>query len=1164
MQTTLLGIAIAIILALVAALVGPLLLDWSSYRTTFETEASRLIGVNVRVTGRIDARLLPSPRLTLNDIQIGDGGDTIRARSLGVEFSLGSLLRGEWRATELSLVGPQLSLGMDASGRLQTPNLAVAFRPDELSIERLSIEDGTIALADAASGAKLTLAGVGFKGDARSLAGPVKGEGAVTVSGALYSYRLMLGRVSETGAAKIRFNVASNDHPVNFEADGTLAVTAGAPRFDGSLSLARPVGIGPSRSGSEGRDVTQPWRVSAKVKATAQSALMQDVEFQYGSEEKGFRLTGVADFKFGMRPRLDAVLSGRQIDVDRAVSGGSLERQTPAAVIRQLAALGANAFRTGLPIQIGIGIDQATLGGNVVQNLRGDISSTADGWNLDRLEFRAPGPTQARLSGRLAIGAGVAFTGPVQIDSSDPKALALWLEGRSESTPGDVRPLSLRGEVTLASDRIAVEGLKAEFDRRPVAGRLAYFPAAGNRATRLEAELKTPQLDIEAMLAFGRALLDGSKFERPHEMVLAIDVAHASYGGIDARDMRLRLQVDPDGLQIDHLAIGDIGGGSFTAAGRVETKGDVPRGSLAADLETAKTSAIAAIAEKVVPERLVPLAKNLERIGHAKLHATLDVAGGDKAAATGAQVAVAGTLDDLRIDAKARLSGDWQQRTVSDVDLNATVNAAAASLIRFVNLDTFLVAGTGPAQLKARLSGRLDGDLAFDLQLAGDGLSAQFAGKGRRLPATDQIQGDAQLRVREAYLQPLRPGPASGNDGRLALTLSSRVALAAGAATFDDIDAKLGASDLHGRLRIEGSEPRRIDGALNAGMVDGGSLVAAAIGLPRTAKSGSGWAWSTEPFGPGLFGKVVGEVALNFGRAELLPGVNVQDFRGTARFTGDGIALEGAGDLAGGTLNGSVTFRSTPDGLAAATRVSLDGADAAALFPAAPRPPMTGPLNLRVEGEGTGLSAVALIGSAKGSGTIELADAQLAGLDPRAFDTVTRAVDQGLAIEQGRVAGVVRKSLGTGRLAVRRAESALLVGAGQIRLDKTTVESRDAALDVVGSLDLTDGRLDARLALSGRGEAAGARPQIVIALKGPMSDVSYDVDVSALTAWLTLRGVENQTKRLHAIERAPSQPTGRPAPRINQAPPLPAPTDIKPAPKPRSVGQPAASVRTQN
>ena len=82
MQTTLLGLAIAIILALVAALVGPLLIDWGGHRSLFEAQASRLIGVDVRVTGAIEARLLPTPSLTLHDIEIGSSDeDKIRARA---------------------------------------------------------------------------------------------------------------------------------------------------------------------------------------------------------------------------------------------------------------------------------------------------------------------------------------------------------------------------------------------------------------------------------------------------------------------------------------------------------------------------------------------------------------------------------------------------------------------------------------------------------------------------------------------------------------------------------------------------------------------------------------------------------------------------------------------------------------------------------------------------------------------------------------------------------------------------------------------------------------------------------------------------------------------------------------------------------------------------
>ena len=60
-QTTLLGLGIAIILALVAALVGPHFVVWSDYRATFEQHAAKAIGAPVSIAGRIDARLLPVP-----------------------------------------------------------------------------------------------------------------------------------------------------------------------------------------------------------------------------------------------------------------------------------------------------------------------------------------------------------------------------------------------------------------------------------------------------------------------------------------------------------------------------------------------------------------------------------------------------------------------------------------------------------------------------------------------------------------------------------------------------------------------------------------------------------------------------------------------------------------------------------------------------------------------------------------------------------------------------------------------------------------------------------------------------------------------------------------------------------------------------------------------
>src|SRR6202035_3352826 len=112
-------------------------------RTTFEAEATRLVGMPVRVSGHIDARLLPTPSLSLHGIEVGPAGQEapLRARSLRVEFALAPLLRGEWRAAQLNLDGPQVTLGVDADGRIEVSQAAIAFDPDQLSFERVEIDD---------------------------------------------------------------------------------------------------------------------------------------------------------------------------------------------------------------------------------------------------------------------------------------------------------------------------------------------------------------------------------------------------------------------------------------------------------------------------------------------------------------------------------------------------------------------------------------------------------------------------------------------------------------------------------------------------------------------------------------------------------------------------------------------------------------------------------------------------------------------------------------------------------------------------------------------------------------------------------------------------------------------------------------------------------------
>src|SRR5260370_4738300 len=113
-------------------------MDWNQCRAQFEAAAGWGVGAPVRVGGELDARLLPTPSLRLRSVVVGGANDLgkVRADKLDVEFSLGSLMRGEWRATELTINGMALDLGLDSQGRIDWPASSGKFNLRSLAIDR--------------------------------------------------------------------------------------------------------------------------------------------------------------------------------------------------------------------------------------------------------------------------------------------------------------------------------------------------------------------------------------------------------------------------------------------------------------------------------------------------------------------------------------------------------------------------------------------------------------------------------------------------------------------------------------------------------------------------------------------------------------------------------------------------------------------------------------------------------------------------------------------------------------------------------------------------------------------------------------------------------------------------------------------------------------------
>ncbi len=1120
MQATLLGLSVAIILALVAALVGPHFVDWSQYRSTFEAEATKRAGMPVRISGPIDARILPTPTLTLQQVEIGSAAQPLaRVRELHVELALGSLVRGEIRASELRVTGPEISLGLGAGGRLDWPATRLGFEPDQFLIEKVAIEEGRVRFADGTSGIRVDLQGFWFKGDLRSLIGPAKGEGGFTSAGERYAYRLATSRAGDDGM-RVKIGLDPSDHPLAIEAEGALRLEDNSPRFEGALTLARPAAIARGGRGT----AMVPWRATSKLKAAPAQALFEQLEFQYGPDERAVRLAGTAELRFGKNPRFDSVLSARQVDLDRALALPEAAGRLPLAALKAFVETFTASYRPQIPVRLGIGVDAVTLAAGTLQSVRGDLKLDGDDWDIETLEFRAPGFAQVRLSGRVGQTVdGVTFKGPAQIEASNPRAFVAWLEGRPDAVQGQSGMLRASGELTAGAREFAVDRLKFEFDRKTIEGRIAYAAASGARPPRLDAVLKAAELDVDGVLAFGRAALDGTAIERPRIVSLAVDVGRANLAGIEVKGISGTFKLDPQGLTFDRVRIADLADAAFNLNGRMEGALDKPRGTVTFDVDARGLDGTLAVLARYLPRVARPLRQAATKITPLKTQVTLGiepVSSTDPGGNSKVRLALDGSAGALRMKIGAEAAGDVGSLNFPEFRLDAQVSATdGMALIALLGLDRAINVDKRAGALNVTVRSAAGADARLDARLTAGGLAANAVGTAR-LFSPRGLGGALDVTLQAADASPLRRGAAARATALLPVALRAKLNASDGEFALDNLSGNVGGTPVRGKLRLTLGQPQRIEGQVDAEAADVMALLAMAAGMPRAR--GDAPAWTGEPFGESVLGDLEGRVDFTASRAALSPALTGRQVRGLVRLSAGEVAIEGVeGTLAGGRANARLVLRRNADGLEARGRFALIGADAATILPSDGRPVVSGRLGFEAEVEGNGLSAASLIGSLKGAGAVTLEDAQISGLDPKAFNAAIRAADQGLAADAAKFRDIVATVLDGGHLAKPRLDAPIAINAGQVRISQTIAYGQGADLAFAAGADLAENSVDARLTLSGPIIADGSsttRPEILVTLKGPLTTPRRTIDVSTMSGWLMLRAVERQAKQIDTIE----------------------------------------------
>lgn len=1104
MNNTLTGLGLALVLALVAALIGPWFVNWTAYRDDFARQASALVGAPVQFTGAIDARLLPSPYLRLRGMTAGQGAARLTIDEIEIELGFAPLLRGELKAERIKLVRPQLGVEALADGRVRTAFSAAGRKPsapDRVSFDRAEIVGGAIVAATPAGPRYVTkIAGVA---EAGSLAGPFRFEGSADVAGQSVEARLSTARLDEKGALRVKFAFGSPGAPALVETDGLLTVAA-TPAYSGKVVAVKSAPRAPRPGGED-----EPWRLAGDLKLDGRGARLEALDLGYGSDERAIRLGGSAALAFGPRPRADLALTSRQVDLDRLIGGA--RGRTPVDVIKMAAGRLGLSAAPALDGRLTLDFRGVVLAGDVVQDLTLAAASENGDWRLDKASARLPGATSLSVAGAAGAASG-GYAGKATFETADLAAFRRWLTAGDETASAPVRRLSLKGDVAASDGGAAVENAELIIEGARSTGRLSWRPASGSGSRgRLEAALEADRLDLDA-LGVDR-LLSQALGERDIDVALAIDAKSLMFAGLKMSDASLDGALGADGVELKQLSVRDAGGVRFSGEGRIAQGADGPQGKLAFKVAGERIAPLMMLARAAgAPVEALAFA---ERRAAALAPLSLDVtfeAGGQGVRVRASGAAAGGTIE-----------ADWSARTFArdaDGKLDMTLRTQdGARLAALAGLDLSPAAAAPGGSLVLSLSGSPAAGATGEARLGALGLD--LSARGRLTPAENgRYAGDGEaslksddLSVAAEALGRLTPGGAA----KLPASMTGRVFVSGDELRFEDMSGEFAGTKFAGRLTTPLDPAKPADGALRIDELPLSALAALGLAPEGAAAADARSTWSGVAFGPSPVRGLSARLDIKATRMPIFGSHVAADASFVLRLKSNGISAEEVeAGLDGGRLTGGLSLTRAQSDATFGLSLRLDGARVERLVGLTDdASPLKGAATLQIEGQATGRSLSALAGAFTGAGSMTLTDGVLKRLDAAAIGRVEPKVEAGLALDAPKIADALDRDLGGADFPIARALAPFTVSGGVLRTGAIAAEGGPARLGGGLALDLRRMSLDADLTILLHGSQA---PQIGVSFEGPLGQPKRRVDATSLTSWLSIRAVERETKRIEAME----------------------------------------------
>ncbi len=1126
-----------LVVALFAALLAPLFVDWTNFRRDFEDQASQLLGKKVVVNGEVSARLLPFPSVTMEDVTVGtdvDGTPLVRIARFSLDAELAPFLSGEARIFDMRIEEPKARIRLLPDGTLDWLRGSRPSIPARtVVLEKVSVTGGTVEFVDEQSGRNRVLTELDAALSARTLAGPWSVEGRAVLDGEAAQFGLTTSEVSGV-ALPLRLRIEPEARPFDLMLEGELALEEGKPQYAGSFSSTWKIAA-PAEALEPGQTPVPAPRMRGEFKLANDSITVPSYRLELGEVVDPYVISGEAKLDTGANPEFLLTAEGQQVDVNRLAADGSrakTSRNGSVSVQQRLALLLARAAEIPIPKVPGratLRLPAIVAGDTVFRDLQLDVRPAGNGWAVEKAVGLLPGRTQVEASGRLTLVDTPSFEGNLLIASTQPSGLATWIAGRVDPSIRGLSSAGFSASVNLTPELQRFENLELAIGAEPLKGRIERESPSGQAAS-LSIDLTGDGLDLDAARAIV-ALVVGEDAEQrllAERVATRLKLGTLRAFGVSADDVEAIATYEAGQLSIERFNLGSVAGSAIRVSGALRETETTPVGDAEISFVSDDPGPFLTLLRERLPDNAL-----VDRLARsAQWYADTDVKGRLQVTDAGAvtlglsgrvnQTALAATAEADEIFAflgggqrsvEIRLENEEAQVLLGQAGfdplpwtigeggvLTLTVNGAgegnADAVVSFAGPVTTLEA---TAQLTAMdTPGMLDGgwDVSLNSQDIGPYLMALGLGlpdAATGLPVTGETQfslGDDQLAIDR--MKGTIGGQTVEAEGQVNLTGS--VPSIAGTVSLDELDLDWLAATMIGPL----TDP--VDGALSETALGVASLPFD-LDLGLTVKQ----------FWPGA--------------AEAMT-----DVSGTLRNKAGELSFDDiAGDWLGGKAKGRFSVANTDGNGFLQARLDLEGGDVLRTVNAlrigrgmteAETP--AGRMDVTLVAEGAGKTPAELIGTASGSGEARFNSLTLDRLHLDIMPTLIAEVDAlGTEISEDKVRDITDRLIEDGRTELRGLVLPFALSDGTLRIQAASHQADAAKLDGALRLDLRSGLLDGEIGVAlNAGEVAmeGGEPNFRLLFQGDALSPSQSLDVTELTNFVSLRAFEAERRRVEALQ----------------------------------------------